>query len=210
MRLWVGQALKRHAGKEVYISDKIGYIDRGVTRAGGDKGYQDIVTLKRMIKHSMWLLQKDFVDIFMIHEPKVKDWWQLDYDTGDAVVTTVLEELKKEGVIGAIGLGCRDSEILARLCNTSRFDVALNAGGINLFDRPMFRSLISVAQKHNVGIVVDGVLGQGFAMELLNKDRAYAQKLIEGDDEKLQVRGRKLLKLYNISDGAGIPMLEQA
>lgn len=72
----------------------------------------------------------------------------------------------------------------------------------------MFRSLISVALKHNVGIVVGGVLGQGFAIELLNKDRVYAQKLIEGDDEKLQIRGRELLKLYDISDGAGIPMLD--
>jgi aryl-alcohol dehydrogenase-like predicted oxidoreductase len=206
----VGRALRRHAGRKVHIGDKVGYLDRTVARAGGDEGYRDPVALKRAIKHSLWLLQRDFMDVFMIHEPDRDPWWQMDYATGDAVVTEVLEELKKEGAIGAIGLGGWDSEVLARLCDTGRFDVALNAGGITLFDRPMFRSLVPAAKKRDVGVVVGGVLGQGFSMEWLNKDIAFAQRLIDGDDAKKQKRGRKLLKLYAISDGAGIPMLELA
>jgi aryl-alcohol dehydrogenase-like predicted oxidoreductase len=206
----VGRALRRHAGSKIHISDKVGYLDRTVARAGGDGGYRDPVALKRAIKHSLWLLQRAFVDIFMIHEPDRDPWWQMDCATGDAVVTDVLEDLKKEGVIGAIGLGGWDSEALAKLCDTGRFDVALNAGGITLFDRPMFRSLIPAAKKNDVGIVVGGVLGQGFSMEWAGKDIAYAQKLIGSDDGKQRERGRKLLRLYEISDGAGVPMLELA
>lgn len=205
----VGRGLRRHADKTVYVSDKLGYIDRSVARAGGDAGYQDPVTLKRMIKHSLWLLQRDFVEIFMIHEPD-STWWQLDYDTGDSVATEALEELKREGVIGAIGLGCWNSEILARLCATGRFDVALNAGGINLLEAPMFDRLVTVAKEQDVGIVVGGVLGQGFAAELLEKDREYAGKLAVGEDEKLKVRGKKLLRLYDLADEAGMSMLEMA
>jgi D-threo-aldose 1-dehydrogenase len=204
----IGRALRRHKGPRVHVSDKVGYVDRGVTRAAGLAAYQDPAALKRMIKHSFWLLQLDYVDVFMIHEPNESNWWHLDFDTGDAVVTAVLEELKKEGVIGAIGLGCWDSEILARLCNTGRFDVALNAGGINLFDRPMFRSLVTAAQKHDVGVVVGGVLGQGFAAELLSVDRERVTALLQSGEENKRVRGRKLAKLYDISEGAGIPMLD--
>ena len=205
----VGQALKRHGDRQVFVSDKVGYIDRGVARAGGDKGYQDPTTLKRMIKHSFWLLQKEYVDIFMVHEPD-SDWWQFDYATGDAVVTSVLEDLKKEGLIGAIGLGCWNSEVLAKLCETGRFDVALNAGGINLLDAPMFNRLISVAQKQDVGIIVGGALGQGFFTELFTKNTEAARQFIESDDEKKQLRGHKLLRLYEISDQSGMPVLEMA
>lgn len=205
----VGRALRRHAGKAVYVSDKVGYLERTVARAGGDDAYRDPVALKRAVKHSLWLLQRDFVDIFMIHEPDRDPWWRMDYATGGAAVTDVLEELKKEGVIGAVGLGGWDSEALAKLCDTGRFDMALNAGGITLFDRPMFRSLVPAARRHDVGLVVGGVLGQGFSMEWLNKDVSYAQRLISGD-EKQRTRGRKLMKLYEISGGAGVPMLELA
>ena len=203
----VGQALKRHSDKEVYVSDKIGYIDRGVSRVSGAKGYLDEVELKRMIKHSLWLLGREHLEIFMIHEPD-QDWWQFDYDTGDAVVTSVLEELKKEGVIGAIGLGCWNSEVLAKLCNTGRFDVALNAGGISLFDQPMFKSLIPAAKKHNVGVVVGGVLGQGFNKGLLSIDRDFALECTGNKDEKIRSRGEKLFKLYDIAQEAGIPILD--
>ena len=205
----IGQALRRHPGKKAYVSDKVGYIDRSVARAGGDKGYQDPVTLKRMIKYSMWLLQKDYIDVFMVHEPD-SDWWQFDYATGDAVVTTVLEELKNDGIIGAIGLGCWNSEVLAKLCETGRFDVALNAGGINLLDAPMFNRLVAVAQKQDVGLIVGGVLGQGFFTELYTKNVELAKQLLENDDEKKRLRGTKLLRLYEISDQSGMPVLEMA
>ena len=97
----VGKALRRHAEKAIYVSDKVGYIDRSVARASGDAGYQDPTALKRMIKHSFWLLQRDFVEVFMIHEPD-SGWWRLNYETGDSVVTTVLEELKQRATCQAV------------------------------------------------------------------------------------------------------------
>jgi aryl-alcohol dehydrogenase-like predicted oxidoreductase len=203
----VGQALKRHSDKEIYVSDKIGYIDRGVARASGARGYLDEVELKRTIKHSLWLLGRDRLEIFMIHEPD-QDWWQFDYATGDSMVTSVLEELKKEGVIGAIGLGSWNSEVLAKLCGTGRFDVALNAGGINLFEQPMFKSLIPAAKKHNTGIVIGGVLGQGFNKGLLGIDKKFAQECVMSEDVKISSRGKKLFKLYELAQEAGIPILD--
>ena len=82
------------------------------------------------------------------------------------------------------------------------------AGGINLFDRPIFHSLIPAAKKHNVGVVVGGVLGQGSAKGLFSIDRSFAEELFQDEDKKLQERGEKLLKLYDIAEQAGIPILD--
>ena len=46
--------------ENIYISDKVGYADRGVARNLEQAAYHDPVALKRMIKHSFWLLQRDY------------------------------------------------------------------------------------------------------------------------------------------------------
>jgi len=205
-----GQALRRHAGKTVYISDKLGYADRGVARDLELKAYRDPVSLKRMIKHSFWLLQRDHVEIFMIHEPTIKDWWGFDDQTGDAVVMSVLEELKKEGVIGGIGLGGWPSAPLAKLCDTGRFDVVLNAGGQNIFNRPMFDSeLMGVCAKHDIGVIVGAVLLQGSLEDaLINFKPKIAERLKNDQNPYNQLLGVKLGMLYGLCKQSGIPILD--
>ena len=205
----VGRALRRHSGKNIYISDKVGYADRSVARNLEQAAYRDPVALKRMIKHSFWLLQRDYVEIFMIHEPDLADWWGIDYKTGDSVILDVLEELKKEGVIGNIGLGCWHSSTLAQLCDTGRFDVALNAGGITLFHRPMFDvGLVEVCAKHDVGVIVGGVLQQGFAGELIAMQPQIAEAYKNDENPDVKLRGAKLAKLYDLCNQSGIPILD--
>ena len=204
----VGRSLRRRPDRRIIISDKVGYVDRGVARAAGEDGYRDPVSLRRMIKHSMWLLQRDHVEIFMVHEPDAA-YWGFDYETGEAAVTSALEDLKKEGVIGALGLGCWNSEILARLCGSGRFDVALNAGGVTLLDSPMFKNLTRVAGERDIGIIVGGVLGQGSA-ELIEMDYAKVNGYLNDPDGTKRARGKKLLRLYELSDRAGMTMPEMA
>jgi len=205
----VGQALRRHSGKTVYVSDKAGYADRGITKNLDLAAYQDPVALKRMIKHSFWLLQRDYVEVFMIHEPALENWWHFDYETGDSAATAVLEDLKKEGVIGAIGLGCWQSAVLAKLCDTGRFDVILNAGGITLFDRKMFDTgLMDICAKHDAGVVVGGVLQQGRAGELFSIQPDAAASLLNSDDPGERLRGKKLSALYDLCNQSGIPILD--
>lgn len=205
----VGQALRRHPGKTVYISDKLGYADRSVSRNLEEAAYQDPVALKRMVKHSLWLLQRDYVEIFMIHEPARDNWWKIDLDTGDSVALCVLEELKKEGVVKNIGLGCWISPVLARLCATGRFDVVLNAGGITLFHRQMFDvGLLDVCAEHDVGVIVGGVLQQGFAGELIAIQPQVSEAYKNDANPDVRLRGAKLEKLYDLCERSGIPILE--
>lgn len=79
-----------------------------------------------------------------------------------------------------------------------------------MLDAPMFNRLVAVAQKQDVGLIVGGVLGQGFFTELYTKNVELAKQLLENDDEKKRLRGTKLLRLYEISDQSGMPVLEMA
>jgi len=207
----VGRGLAGHPGKKTIISTKLGYLhDRTVSRSRGMGAYGDVVEINRAIKHSLWLLRRDFVEILMIHEPAINDWWGFNYDTGDSVALSVLEELKKEGVIGHIGVGCWNTRILARLVNTGRIDVALSAGGVTLLKKPMFDELVPAARKHHVGLVVGGCFGQNNPY-LLQKDRQALKPLLQGPDQPSQdtlTMHRKLLALYDLADDIGVSMPE--
>ncbi|HHY82438.1 MAG TPA: aldo/keto reductase [Clostridiales bacterium] len=205
----VGRALARHPESSVMISTKVGYIDRTVSRAKGNEGLRNPVELKRMIKHSMWLLQRDYIDILMVHEPNMEEWWGFDYNTGDSVIMDVLEDLKKEGVIGAIGLGGWLCDINAKLINTGRFDVVLQAGGISLLSAPIFDEVIPASKKHDVGVIVGGVLGQG-RPELIVVDREKADKMQKSQDENERIYGIKLNALYDIAEELDMSMPELA
>jgi len=210
----VGRGLTDYPAKKAIVSTKIGYLhDRTVARCRGMNAYTDPAEIKRATKHSLWLLRRDFVEILMIHEPAINDWWGFDYDTGDCVALSVLEELKKEGVIGHIGIGCWNTNVLARLVNTGRIDVALSAGGVTLLKKTMFDELVPAAKKHDVGLIVGGCFGQNNPY-LLKKDREALNQLLQGPDSPSQpsqdavVMRRKLLALYDLADELGVSMSE--
>lgn len=206
----LGRALRRHGRNRAHISTKVGWFDRTIIRNLGDKGYQDEAALRRVIKHSMWLLQCDFVDILMIHEP---DWaqWGLDANTGDSVLTQVLESLKKEGTIGAIGLGSWNSNLLADFVETGRFDVVLAAGGYSLLKQPMNERLAAAARKHDVGIILGGAFGQAWTSDLIVKQPEVMQKMIDTGEYRQgmnEQRARQLIALYQLADNLGVSMPE--
>jgi len=147
----VARALQRQRDRTIYVSSKVGWLDRTVVRNLGDEAYRDEKALRRTVKHSLWLLRRDRIEIMMVHEP---DWprWGLDPATGDAPIMNVLEALKREGVIGAIGMGGWNCANLASLIETGRFDCALVAGGYTLVEQPVRAAVIAAAQRHGVGL----------------------------------------------------------
>jgi len=201
----LGRALARHGRKGVYISSKVGWLDRTVVRNLGDKAYRDEDALMKAIKHSLWILRLNRLDVLMIHEP---DWaqWGLTLCTGDAPVLSVLEKLKKDGVVGAVGMGGWNCAVIADLIETGRFDVALIAGGVNLLDQPIKARVLPAAKKHDVGIVLGGALGQG---GLVAVDRKEAQNLIDHPTQQSHPqRGRKLLATYDLAEETRLSLVE--
>ena len=200
----LGRAFQRHPQWRPHISAKVGWLDRTVVRNAGDAAYRDEDALLRAIHHSLWLLRQERIDIFMIHEP---DWaqWGFNYVTGECPALRVLERLKREQVIGAIGIGGWNCDVIADLLETGRIDVALVAGGLSLVQQPIRSRVLPAAKKHDVGIILGGAMGQG---GLVVKDRpAIAAKIAAGDRIDYH---RRVLQIYDLSDDLQIALPELA
>lgn len=203
----VGRALQRHVADRPYVCAKVGHLHELISRVMGDAAFQDPDEILRNIKHSMWVMRIDSFDMLMIHE--LDRQWNVNYDTGDGVVTEVLENLKKEGIAKYIGAASWDCNALARMVKTDRVDVVLSAGGISLLSRPICDELLPAAKEHNVGVLVGGCLGQNNP-GLITKRREDAERLEKSDEPGLNMLGRKLNALYDLSDELGLNMIQMA
>ena len=73
----------------------------------------------------------------------------------------VLQELRRNGDIGAMGLAVNEAELGAELLQEADFDVALLAGRYTLLDHSALDSFLPAAQSRGVAIVLGGVFNSG-------------------------------------------------
>ncbi len=203
----IGRTLKQHPDKSVFISSKVGHLDRTAVRSFGDDAYRNEDCIRRVIDHSLWLLQKDHLEMVFVHEPEMQIWgW--DEKTLSAPVLRVLEKLKNEKVIGAIGLGSNSVEFPGRLAETGRFDVVEIANGWTLLSQGIQERILPAAQKHDLGIVAGGPFRNGL---LATKQYERIEELKKHAKQRPWVTEKthsRLLCLYHLSDETGLPMHE--
>ena len=198
----VGRIAAEYPEKQIIISSKVGHLGRGIVQACGEEAYRNEDMLARTIDHSLNTLHRDKLDMFMIHEP---DWavWGLDPKTGDAPVMNVLERYKREGVIGAIGLGTTNADNCADLIETGRFDAFLIAIQYDLVVRAAKERLIPAAKKLDVGVIVGTPFRQGVLVKKLGDDALLEMGWGEGEIKRIK-------KIYEVSDECGMGMVEMA
>ena len=177
----IGRILKQHPDEPVLISSKVGYLNRTIVRSFGDDAYRNEDCIRRVVEHSLWLLQKDHLEMVFVHEPEMPIW-RWDPKTLDAPVLRVLEKLKNETVIGAIGLGSNSVGFPGQLAKTRCFDVVEIASGWTLLSHGIQARILPVAQKHDLGIVAGGPFRDGLLatkqhekIEALKKEKKQGQ-----------------------------------
>ena len=119
--------------------------------------------LKDSVKTSLKNLNREYIDVLMIHEPDRPgqyDWWD-DMYKADGPVMEVIEELKQDGLIKYSGLGGTSAYQLARVIETGKFDVVLTAFNYSLLFREAENEIIPLAKKNGMGIVIGSPLQQG-------------------------------------------------
>jgi aryl-alcohol dehydrogenase-like predicted oxidoreductase len=125
---------------------------------------QDRDCLMRSVETSLELLGRDTLDILMIHEPDRPgqyDWWP-DFDHyEDAPVMTLLEDLKRQGVVKAIGLGGTTAYEIVPIIETGRFDVLLTAFNYSLLWREAEIAVLPAAKAQGMGVIIGSPLQQG-------------------------------------------------
>ena len=111
--------------------------------------------VRRALEESLERLGLDRVDVVYLHDPD-------DHATeafGEAY--PALERLRSEGVVGAIGAGMNQAEMLTRLVRDTDVDVVLCAGRYTLLDQRALTELLPSAHERGTSVVIGGAFNSG-------------------------------------------------
>ncbi|MFG2640747.1 aldo/keto reductase [Streptomyces sp. NPDC048370] len=164
----LGAALRTRPRHEYVISTKVGRLLRPTTGGGSDlaNGFAVPATHRRVwdfsadgvrvsLLESLRRLGHDRIDIVYLHDPD---------DHAEAAFRTAypeLERLRAEGVIGAIGAGMNQTEMLTRFVRDTDVDVVLCAGRYTLLDQSALTELLPEAAARGKSVVIGGVFNSG-------------------------------------------------
>jgi len=175
----VGSALKDRPRDEIFVTTKIGRLlldpDDPTTPAEredvmviweGEQLYKGTDAVRpyfdfshdgvhRSIDASLARTGLDRFDALHIHDP------DLYPDEAIDGAFRALSDLKDQGVIGAIGCGMNQWEMLAEFANRAPFDCFLLAGRYSLLDQSALPGLMPVCERNNISLIIGGVYNSG-------------------------------------------------
>jgi D-threo-aldose 1-dehydrogenase len=120
----------------------------------------------RSLEHSHFRLGISRIDIALVHDV---DFWTIkDRGILDQRFKTVmdggfkaLDELRKAGVIGAIGVGINESDTSLRFIQAGDFDCMLLAGRYTLLEQGALDAFLPECVKRNVSVILGGPYNSG-------------------------------------------------
>jgi D-threo-aldose 1-dehydrogenase len=120
----------------------------------------------RSLEHSHLRLGIDRIDIALIHDV---DFWTIkDRAILDERFKTVmdggfraLDELRKAGVISAIGVGINESDTSTRFIKAGDFDCMLLAGRYTLLEQGALKEFLPECVKRSVSVILGGPYNSG-------------------------------------------------
>ena len=175
----IGRFLYRQPRNELVISTKVGRVlkapinlatfDRGIWTGGldfevkWDYSYDGIM---RAYEDSLQRLGMNRIDILIIHD---LDWWHHKTDAKvDAYLAQLgasgfraLEELKQQGLIGAIGAGVNELGTIPRYLDMVDLDFFMLALRYTLGEQPTLDSELPRCQERGVGLIIAAVFSSG-------------------------------------------------
>src|SRR5215510_3316724 len=173
--LRMGAALREKPRESFVLSTKIGRILHAMKpgeapppdfRTGGLPGFAPVFDytydgVMRSLEHSHLRLGLARIDIALIHDV---DFWTIkDRAVLDQRFKTVMEsgfkaldELRKAGVIGAIGVGINEADTSLRFIKAGDFDCMLLAGRYTLLEQGALEAFLPECVERNVSVILGG------------------------------------------------------
>ncbi len=109
----------------------------------------------RSVEESLERLGLDRIDVVHIHDPDDH------YDEALGGAYPALDRLRSEGVIGAVGAGMNQVEMLARFAREADFDCFLVAGRYTVLDRAALAELLPLCVERDIAVICGGVFNSG-------------------------------------------------
>ncbi len=173
-----GEALETIPRGDYVLSTKVGRLLEPVAEQPESDQFVDLPSLEptydysrdgvlRSIDESLARLRLDRVDIVMIHDPD--DHFEQTRDEA----FPALYELRSQGVVGAIGAGMNQWEMLARFAREADPDCFLLAGRYTLLDQSGLDELLPLCVEKDIGIVLGGPYNSGILASDLSDDTTF-------------------------------------
>lgn len=147
----------------------------------------------RSFSESLERLGLDRIDIALIHDPDDHDEQAL------AGAYPALERLRREGVIGAVGVGSNQVDVLCRFARETDVDCFLMAGRYTLLDHVGLRDLLPLCAERGIPVIAGGVYNSG----ILADPRAGATFNYAPASHPLVERA---LRLQDVCGRHGVPL----
>jgi D-threo-aldose 1-dehydrogenase len=173
----VGDALRDKPRDEWVLSTKVGRLLRPSSGAGRttdgrfaplpfdvvyDYGYDAIM---RSVEDSYQRLGLARIDILYVHDIGVYQHGEQENARHFKVLRDsgykALDELKRSGVVSAIGIGVNEKAVLVDALGFADWDVFLLAGRYTLLEQAPLEDLLPLCQQRGTSIVVGGPLNSG-------------------------------------------------
>ena len=202
----VGDALRDRPRDEFVLSTKVGrLIRRGwhESRVGEvfrtsmpfhavfDYSYDGAM---RSIEDSYQRLGLDRIDIALIHDIAAdthRDNQPAVFKAAMEGAYRALDELRRNGQVGAIGLGVNQADVCLDAMKYGDFDCFLLAGRYTLLEQDALNDLMPACAARNISIIIGGPFNSGI---LARADAADATYNYELAPENIRVRVRQLVQ----------------
>ena len=121
----------------------------------------------RSIEQSLERLGLDRIDIVHIHDPDDHPREALEE------VFPVLADLRGQGVIGAVGAGMNQWQMLAHFARNADFDCFLLAGRYTLLEQTALDEFLPLCQEKGIGVFLGGIYNSGILAKGPQPDATY-------------------------------------
>jgi aryl-alcohol dehydrogenase-like predicted oxidoreductase len=147
----MGLALKGVPRSRYHISSKVGTHPSRPGDYSAEAAYWTVA-------NSLKVLGCEYLDICLIHEPEPS---QLDQALAPGGALEALVDLKRQGVIKAIGIGVQDHALHRRMMATGHLDVSLTVNDYTLLRQTVVEGVCEPAGKLGVGVINGAALAMG-------------------------------------------------
>lgn len=167
----LGRMLAGVPRDEYVLSSKVGRLVEGAPApaAAGTGWVFDFSAdgIKRSVEASLTRLGVDRIDILFIHDPD--NHWE----TAISEAWPVLEELRSQGVVRAVGAGMTRVPLLMRFARETSMDIFLLAGRYTLLVTEGMDELLPLCQEKRISVVVAQSLHGGLIDGVANPQLHY-------------------------------------
>ena len=167
----IGRMLAGVPRDDYVLSSKVGRLVEGasVPTSAGTGWIFDFSAdgIKRSIDASLTRLGLDRIDILFIHDPD--NHWEMAISEA----WPVLEDLRSQGVVRAVGAGMTRVPLLTRLARETSMDVFLLAGRYTLLVTEGMDELLPLCQEKRISVVVAQSLHGGLIEGVPNPQLHY-------------------------------------